>query len=537
MPTVQRKCAACEAESSKIQPRLEVGPAGDRYEMEADTIAAQVMAMRNPGAGKALVAGGTVQARAANGETGESIAATEAELTGGGSQLPANTRGFFEWRMGRDLSDVRVHGGAEASGLNASIQARAFTYKNHVWLGGGERAEPSFTMAHELAHVMQQTAPGRVGPGVQRLPEVRAAPPAVQRDGMGDVKLAEGREELRQQQQHEQRLGILPMLLRWKAAGLLDSPFRPAEVGEVPPMQFSAERAKEMDVRLAGLPALAYVAQEAGKAALTKPGPTLTVLRGGLGAAVEAGAAVEVGTGAAATGLAETGAASGLSRAAGLLGRATPWAIAAGILLTSTETAPPWMVELSPITGRPYASPEEYQWTWRLDQAQRRYLDELWRRRNDQPNTSLDSAPDIEPTLQPNPKPKTKEDPKAPNCISNEVPRLGGHKRHDAYAEKVTGSKFDFFAMSRRPPPPLSINYDGKTANTALVWEVKVGHGWFFNPAKAALRDLTLAKWDAQAARGLVVAINCGFAHFWSVPDRSIAMASGQSIIFQATLS
>uniref|UniRef100_UPI00097E65A6 eCIS core domain-containing protein n=1 Tax=Sphingopyxis sp. KK2 TaxID=1855727 RepID=UPI00097E65A6 len=211
--SVQRQCAACESEDkeqSSVQPRLEVGPVGDRYEQEADSIAAQVMAMPAPDAMPSDVsaAAGAVQracgacsssseeprarrfaepeeekegkVRARRDEGGETIAASDTQLTSGGSALPAATRSFFESRMGRDLGDVRVHSGDDASAKNASISARAFTYKNHVWLGAGESASPSFTMAHELAHVMQQTAPGPVGPGVARRP-ASAARAAVRR--------------------------------------------------------------------------------------------------------------------------------------------------------------------------------------------------------------------------------------------------------------------------------------------------------------------------------------------------------------------
>lgn len=195
-PFVQRKCAACEEEQTSVQPRLEVGPVGDRYEQEADSIAAQVMAMRDSEPSAASDAAPAVQracaacsassddeprARRMGGEDRaseedelkvralrdggpETIAASDSELTSGGAALPASTRSFFETRMGRDLGDVRVHQGGPSAAMNASISARAFTYKNHVWLGAGETAGPSFTMAHELAHVMQQTAPGPVGP-------------------------------------------------------------------------------------------------------------------------------------------------------------------------------------------------------------------------------------------------------------------------------------------------------------------------------------------------------------------------------------
>jgi len=186
-PSVQRKCAACDNDEKQdtglpVQARLDVGPIGDRHEQEADAIAGQVMAMRlgepQPATLLAESVPGPVRAKAAGSGGGETIAASESQLTSGGSDLPVATRGFFEPRLGRDLSDVKVHKGDQASTLNSSIQARAFTYRNHIWLGANERAAPSFTMAHELAHVMQQTGPGLVRPRVQR-------------EGFGDVRLAE----------------------------------------------------------------------------------------------------------------------------------------------------------------------------------------------------------------------------------------------------------------------------------------------------------------------------------------------------------
>lgn len=218
-PAPQRACAACgekQEDESAVQPRLEVGPVGDRYEQEADSIAARVMAMPDPAAadlaGDASAAGDSVQracsacsalrdeprarrladsenepdaeVRARRTSGAETLAASDAELTRGGSALPASTRGFYESRMGRDLGGVRVHQGGQASAMNASIAARAFTYKNHVWLSGGESASPSFTMAHELAHVMQQTAPGPVGPQRREAEggdDAHAADAAVQR--------------------------------------------------------------------------------------------------------------------------------------------------------------------------------------------------------------------------------------------------------------------------------------------------------------------------------------------------------------------
>lgn len=217
---VQRKCETCEAEEkekgTKVRARLEVGAADDPFEHEADAIAHSVMAMpesdlsvsaqgasgADPLVQRACaacnasrdeqlsarrieeeeLAPGTIRRRTdglsaeedkseaprmrGGAESGAApgLAATSAELTTGGSPLSASARQFFEPRMGRDLSHVRVHSGHASSGFSRSIGARAFTYRNHIWLGRSERHEISFTMAHELAHVLQQTSPGPVGP-------------------------------------------------------------------------------------------------------------------------------------------------------------------------------------------------------------------------------------------------------------------------------------------------------------------------------------------------------------------------------------
>jgi len=235
-PAVQRRCAACEAEEKKIrrqvepedeeelataiQPSLEVGPVGDHYEREADSIAARVTAMPGGGAVAASGAKETVQracaacedevvrrrdasgeedeevrARPADAGLGTSIRASASQLTGGGRPLPDETRGYFESRMGRDLSAVRVHEGSEAGALNRSIRARAFTYSNHVWLGPGERAAPGFTMAHELSHVLQQTQPGPVMARPEEAARAARAPQRVMRSEIGAFWVQEGVQE------------------------------------------------------------------------------------------------------------------------------------------------------------------------------------------------------------------------------------------------------------------------------------------------------------------------------------------------------
>ena len=73
-------------------------------------------------------------------------------------------RGFFEPRFGHDFGRVRVHHDAEASEQAENLNARAFTFGNHIAFARGEYAPGTDAgrrlMAHELAHVVQQgTAP------------------------------------------------------------------------------------------------------------------------------------------------------------------------------------------------------------------------------------------------------------------------------------------------------------------------------------------------------------------------------------------
>ena len=178
------------AVSRLIQTKLAVGPAGDRYEQEADQVAQQVMAMPAPAQSQAtlqrapeedeeiqtkpivqrapeeeeeLQAKPAVQ-RAASGAGFEVSGEFEQQLAanrGGGSPLPDEVRSFMESRFGADFSGVRIHTGSESAQLNRSVQAQAFTHGSDIYLGEGktdvESAPGKQLLAHELTHVVQQT--------------------------------------------------------------------------------------------------------------------------------------------------------------------------------------------------------------------------------------------------------------------------------------------------------------------------------------------------------------------------------------------
>src|SRR5579871_276635 len=95
-------------------------------------------------------------------------------VSGGGRALPDGERAFFERRLGRDLSSVRVHDDAAAADSAQAMGARAYTVGSDVVLGAGARLDGAGgrdLLAHELAHVAQQ---GRGAPSSPASLEVSA---------------------------------------------------------------------------------------------------------------------------------------------------------------------------------------------------------------------------------------------------------------------------------------------------------------------------------------------------------------------------
>jgi len=150
--------------------------AGDAFEREADQVADEVMRAPAPRVQRVCAAcqqEERIQRKAA-GEGCSPVSGVEpSALTHGGAPLSAESRAFFEPRFGRDFSGVRIHSGPGSAQLSDTLQARAFTYGNHVWLGRGESEGRHSLLAHELTHVVQQT----MGPRrIARAPRSAAAP-------------------------------------------------------------------------------------------------------------------------------------------------------------------------------------------------------------------------------------------------------------------------------------------------------------------------------------------------------------------------
>ncbi|HJR08371.1 MAG TPA: DUF4157 domain-containing protein [Pyrinomonadaceae bacterium] len=199
-------CPRCEEESAAVaaaaQPKLRISTPGDRYEQEADRVADEIMRMpathsatptttpTHTRAAPQLVQRKcsscesaarrkppeeeerrVIQTKKASGDSsgGGTFAPHElhSELSaqqGGGASLSESARSFFEPRFGHDFANVRVHTDSRADSMARSINARAFTIGQDIAFRSGEYAPDSFEgkklLAHELAHTLQQSAPG-----------------------------------------------------------------------------------------------------------------------------------------------------------------------------------------------------------------------------------------------------------------------------------------------------------------------------------------------------------------------------------------
>lgn len=174
-----------------LQAKLEVNTPGDAHEQQADQVADQVLRMPDPDAAapspvqrmcsdceeekkvqRALPAveeDEKMQAKEGEGggappAVGPQTEARIGSLRGGGAPLPADLRGYFEPRLGQDLSAVRLHTGGQAEAAAAEVRARAFTVGADIAFAPGEYrpGTPSGKrlLAHELVHTVQQGAAG-----------------------------------------------------------------------------------------------------------------------------------------------------------------------------------------------------------------------------------------------------------------------------------------------------------------------------------------------------------------------------------------
>jgi hypothetical protein len=196
-----------EDDVKSVQTKLSVGAPGDKYEQEADSVAAQVMSMsvqpapsmpiqrqgeeeeQEPLVQRSSLADSitplvqrlreeqeeplqakSLLQRAGNGNAlaGSNV---ENQLTGskgGGSPLPNEVRSFMEPRFGADFSSVRVHTDSTAVQMNKELGAQAFAHGSDIYYGAGKSPGNNELTAHELTHTIQQGGAVRLNKQVQR---------------------------------------------------------------------------------------------------------------------------------------------------------------------------------------------------------------------------------------------------------------------------------------------------------------------------------------------------------------------------------
>lgn len=131
--------------------KLKIGDSNSQFEREADSVSAKIM---NISAHSPLN-----QSTPFSSKVVESDMATPGhELNcSGGCALSDETRQYMEPRFCVDFSGVIVHKNDAAQRTASKLNARAFTYGNHIWLGKGTGEKDKGLMAHELTHVVQQS--------------------------------------------------------------------------------------------------------------------------------------------------------------------------------------------------------------------------------------------------------------------------------------------------------------------------------------------------------------------------------------------
>ena len=184
-------------EGPHLQPKLKVSDPNDAYEQEADRVADAVMRMPDEALSrqplkeeeeavqtKPLADQITplvqrqeevpeeeeeILTKTKPGETPAVTPDLESRIQAmkdGGHPLSPDQLTFFEPRMGRDFSNVRIHNDSEAADTAQSVNARAFTLGKDIVFNSGQYTsgsqEGKKLLAHELTHVVQQGKNNRI---------------------------------------------------------------------------------------------------------------------------------------------------------------------------------------------------------------------------------------------------------------------------------------------------------------------------------------------------------------------------------------
>lgn len=147
-----------------VQPKLKIGEPDDQYERQADRVAETVVSSPAPVIQQqSMEEEELIQMKSDSGQSvgaAPTAIAQKIQAAGGGSRLPETVSNEMSQKMGVDFSNVNIHTGPEASRLNKTLGARAFTHGADVFFNSGEynpgSREGKRLLAHELTHVVQQ---------------------------------------------------------------------------------------------------------------------------------------------------------------------------------------------------------------------------------------------------------------------------------------------------------------------------------------------------------------------------------------------
>ncbi|HLP88225.1 MAG TPA: DUF4157 domain-containing protein [Nostocaceae cyanobacterium] len=170
-----------------VQAKLTIGKVGDKYEQEADRVAAEVVQKMNASPPRKPSIPMVMRKNQINeikaGNLPEVQADFETQLNqarGGGTPLDAAFRAKIEPAIGADFSGVRVHTDSKADQMSQGIQAKAFTTGQDVFFRQGAYQPGSRggqeLIAHELTHVVQQNGGGGINSNSQKIYQVAHKP-------------------------------------------------------------------------------------------------------------------------------------------------------------------------------------------------------------------------------------------------------------------------------------------------------------------------------------------------------------------------
>ncbi len=98
-----------------------------------------------------------LQRSVGNRAVGDLLTRGRQQARAGGQPLDAQTRQEMEQSFGQDFGGVRLHTDTDAASVASLIGAKAFTYGEDIWIGPEGSPGDRSLLAHELAHVVQQS--------------------------------------------------------------------------------------------------------------------------------------------------------------------------------------------------------------------------------------------------------------------------------------------------------------------------------------------------------------------------------------------